>query len=995
MSVYATDDDAAPRQYSEEMFKLSPDLGSRHRIYLACALQPTTANDPTSPHRPHIDGVVRFSPPMSSSAPDDLENELLGRIEYDKIEIFGRLKLQLVDDNLVHQCRLAFDRDDRVAEAKDKLKTHVAFADGLSIDDLDDQQCRSLLNSGEWELEMYPHLRTLFDFITDFSPATCLRRLVETPGPLQDDDNSHTLGFLKAVPDFSLLNEAPLQAKASEQPHLWSDTFAFCVVKPSNKQSPKPEDPSDVVSLITLQSSQYARLYACSRPFRLFAVCLLIFGSGFCVGIFDRSGLMLSPIYDMWEHTDVFIRVIRGLTSVATDVDLGQDPTVRPLPNDMARSVLGESEPPVHTSYIVEPIGDDERVWCTIGSPVWSSLSLFGRGTWVWYVREYDANGRCLKGAKMIMKTAWRQGNRSSESIIHRSIKGEHRGLAKLLVGADVEYRVAGQHPERMSVRYLRSGQNDVNAGSPVLHRLVFSTVGRPLWEYESELELLLGVRAALDAHEFLCDQGIIHRDISPSNILLRDKTYDPDSEPDGGEGFLIDLEFARPPDVVTATEGVGDSQRSYSRWIHRGAPLTGNVQFMALDILRAIKNRSTSIEHTASHDVESFIWVLGYCVLRKLVNKLVNKVPSTDPGREAVEEAFHDAFGHNNVRSVLISRRACMPLVWLTGGSSKPKQMLGPIRENISVAMAALFGNLRNLLSRETFYPVLAAKMRGSDLPAEDPPITHAILREMLDTTITYIHAGGTSTRSSRRQDSRANIGQSDSERNGGGDANIIGPQRTSLLVAVRCCEHIAGELGAPSSASSRAKWTPYAELQQDKEDKEAEPGQSLYTSANEWQLPDSMRRQNELSNAIASTGPRRRLFAPLSALRVRRLKAMPPPRPNRRGVHLAQSAVMQYLGRMFTHFCTACAFGRYDVRTCLPVRRSASATLFASDTAGDDASWQGPAALNVPQGSRMHDKVGLSNLALYIFFPVAAAGRSKRKCPGDTFFFGSWGAG
>lgn len=154
----------------------------------------------------------------------------------------------------------------------------------------------------------------------------------------------------------------------------------------------------------------------------------------------------------------------------------------------------------------------------------------------------------------------------------------------------------------------------------------------------------------------------------------------------------------------------------------------------MALDILRA---GNGSIEHTACHDVESFIWVLGYCVLRKLLNTLKDKVPRRDPGRKAVEEAFHDAFGHNNVRSVLISRRACMPLVWLTGESSKPEHMLGPIRENTSVAMAALFGNLRNLLSRGTFYPVVAAAMRGSGLAAEDPPITHAVLREMLDTTI------------------------------------------------------------------------------------------------------------------------------------------------------------------------------------------------------------------------------------------------------------------
>lgn len=42
--------------------------------------------------------------------------------------------------------------------------------------------------------------------------------------------------------------------------------------------------------------------------------------------------------------------------------------------------------------------------------------------------------------------------------------------------------------------------------------------------------------------HEFLCDQGILHRDISAGNIMLPAETP---PEPDA-EGFLMDLEFAR-----------------------------------------------------------------------------------------------------------------------------------------------------------------------------------------------------------------------------------------------------------------------------------------------------------------------------------------------------------------------------------------------------------------------------------------------------------------
>jgi hypothetical protein len=43
-------------------------------------------------------------------------------------------------------------------------------------------------------------------------------------------------------------------------------------------------------------------------------------------------------------------------------------------------------------------------------------------------------------------------------------------------------------------------------------------------------------------AHEFLCNQGILHRDISAGNIMLPAET-----PPEvGAEGFLMDLEFAR-----------------------------------------------------------------------------------------------------------------------------------------------------------------------------------------------------------------------------------------------------------------------------------------------------------------------------------------------------------------------------------------------------------------------------------------------------------------
>ena len=91
---------------------------------------------------------------------------------------------------------------------------------------------------------------------------------------------------------------------------------------------------------------------------------------------------------------------------------------------------------------------------------------------------------------------------------------------------------------------------------TPVLHRLILCTVGRPLWDYTSDRDLLTGFRDALKgeclsllltaishchpAHKAR-DRGILHRDTSAGKILLAEKKGD-----DELCGFITDLDFAR-----------------------------------------------------------------------------------------------------------------------------------------------------------------------------------------------------------------------------------------------------------------------------------------------------------------------------------------------------------------------------------------------------------------------------------------------------------------
>ena len=81
--------------------------------------------------------------------------------------------------------------------------------------------------------------------------------------------------------------------------------------------------------------------------------------------------------------------------------ELGSDPTVLVLDDSETQRLTGGQTYP---SAIVSGIGNDPREWCTIGPPIWSSVSFLGRGTNVWRVRQCILDTRsgqlCSKGTK-------------------------------------------------------------------------------------------------------------------------------------------------------------------------------------------------------------------------------------------------------------------------------------------------------------------------------------------------------------------------------------------------------------------------------------------------------------------------------------------------------------------------------------------------------------------------------------------------------------------
>jgi len=250
-----------------------------------------------------------------------------------------------------------------------------------------------------------------------------------------------------------------------------------------------PSEPGTIKDIVT-QAADYARLHMSARPFQLFSVGLLIFGSKFCVAIFDRDGIQFSPVKDIWDDVRTFIRVIRRLACDMSPVQLGQDPTIRILTDREAVPWQHKAKEMGLQSFPIYAVtmGTGSHCWYTLGPPIWSSLSLLGRGTTVWRVCDSSKPDEIL-----VLKNAWRSGERLAESTIYEAIQGTHPGVAEYKFGADV---VFPGEDRLISVNNLRGDSGITNM--PILHRLLIATIGRPLWDYTSDLELLQGVRSAL-----------------------------------------------------------------------------------------------------------------------------------------------------------------------------------------------------------------------------------------------------------------------------------------------------------------------------------------------------------------------------------------------------------------------------------------------------------------------------------------------------------------
>lgn len=341
------------------------------------------------------------------------------------------------------------------------------------------------------------------------------------------EEEAYTPGFPSMRPDFDLVDN---RANA----HSWDGCLGFAEIKVAASENKKPQEKRNTyVKPAVLQCADYARFHLACRHFWIFTVVLLITGTDFRVMIIDHAGVILSPLHSIISDNrasqtprdaTTFVRVVRALTRLLGEADLGQDPSVSLVPRLELQSYIQRSADPTlipdavkaavlqpneqsyhkYPSYLIRIHGTAgmTRIWCTMGPPIWVSLSLLGRATTVWRAVEviWRGQGYSLSGHARVLKSSWRDPRRSREADVYAAIgalKDCPKGIPQMLCGGDVYYELPGTLKRLTTAAIRGEAEGD---GSRVLHRLVLSIVGEPLWKYKDDLRLLRAFRDIVES---------------------------------------------------------------------------------------------------------------------------------------------------------------------------------------------------------------------------------------------------------------------------------------------------------------------------------------------------------------------------------------------------------------------------------------------------------------------------------------------------------------
>ncbi|KAF9481339.1 hypothetical protein BDN70DRAFT_549838 [Pholiota conissans] len=158
-------------------------------------------------------------------------------------------------------------------------------------------------------------LASLFRHVEGFTDSSD----TQTEHTLQ---SSKTWRFSKGCSSFVLLERPPSQESTTTKDYLLSKhALSFCVANSPPHLNLKLEES---LKYIVNQAQKCAGFHLSSQDSQLFSVVLVAFQSTFCVTMFDRIGMTLSPIHNLWDDMEKFICIVRSLTCLLSPFELGR-----------------------------------------------------------------------------------------------------------------------------------------------------------------------------------------------------------------------------------------------------------------------------------------------------------------------------------------------------------------------------------------------------------------------------------------------------------------------------------------------------------------------------------------------------------------------------------------------------------------------------------------------------------------------------------------------
>ena len=388
-----------------------------------------------------------------------------------------------------------------------------------------------------------------------------------------------------------------------------------------------------------------------------FVFVLGVYGHNARIYRFDRSGVIVSKAFSYTSSPhllgDFLWRLVHPEKSSSGII--GSDTTITRPTKEEAERMLGVvqqyhlgleinvAEFLQDSRWIVaswSPLSEGHnsslargRTRCfAFGHALSQSTNLFSRATVVWrvVVEEYEER-------LFALKDSWRELCRKPEVFFYERIlkyKGESAwvGLASFMGSLDLGEEQGKELGHRTCSATLRVGEHSDRHDRSHMRTLTYP-VGRKLSTFTRTKQLVVALRAAIEGlvflldtlkynsepvigHRFAFNSGVLHRDISPGNVLFADELT--------SGGFLHNLDYS---EVVLMPNDNADDY-SEEQILRRLKDMTvsgihelyggfelafsyqGTYQFMAVDVLMHKM-------HERKHDLESFYWLLVWTLLR------------------------------------------------------------------------------------------------------------------------------------------------------------------------------------------------------------------------------------------------------------------------------------------------------------------------------------------------------------------------------------------